>query len=141
MNRPPARQRLKPEQCISPYHDLAVSKSLLQNPEMTHECPAASPWGTRGSWLSKDSPWEGEEKTTGSRNEQGVTRLPPATRPSPMCTTHTHTHTLSKSGHSNVHHTNPSFLYSLPRLGPQEPSHCASWGPGYLHKHLKDCLG
>lgn len=40
---PPAWQRLEPEQCLSPHCDLAVSKSLLQNPEMTHESPLPLP--------------------------------------------------------------------------------------------------
>lgn len=40
MKGPPVWQKVGLEHCITPRHNLAVSKSSLQNPEMTNECPA-----------------------------------------------------------------------------------------------------
>lgn len=62
--------------------------------------PCPSPWGTVGSWLSKESPWGrgvpgwGREKDCRSRHAQGVTGLLPSRhRPQP----HTHrTHSLTQ---------------------------------------------
>lgn len=110
-----------------PSPRLAVSKSSLQNPELTEE-GLSSPWGTVGSWLSKDSPREGEERTAGSRNEQGVTGLSPWPPGRSLRALTTLTHSLTQSdpgGPYNVRRATSPIPQTLPRARtPGAPSLC-----------------
>ena len=87
------------------------------------------PLRDRESWLSNDSPWEGEEKPAGSRSEQGVTRLPPCHQAQPCV-------------HNKL---TPSLTHSLTQvwpgeafLGPTKPilPPFKDWDPGSPHTVL-----
>ena len=104
--------------------------------------PPPSPWGTAGSWLSEDSPREGEERPTMSRERQSC---PPCHQAPALRAQNTHAHSVthSESGLGWAFQCPPT--QSLLSIPPSKAWGSRSLEPSWVlrgpHKCLKGCQG